>query len=186
MNRNIGVILFALVFLSSCQLEETTNFEYNHIQRFEFDNSLNDESELSNINIKIEYQKPQLLYNKTSKEQRVDDELCNLTYDLKITNLNDKPVEVTAKFFFTKKMYDTFQLSRESFGTEGGKVILEPSKGIYIATGPLIKHTNKYTKEEDSIFSEEHEKLEAILIIDNQEYHILLDGDDTVDSIYEN
>lgn len=136
------------------------------------------------MKIKIEYQKPEVVYNKISSEQLADDELCNLTYDLKITNLSDKPIEIIAKFFFTKKMYDNFQLSRESFGTEGGKVILEPSKGIYIAAGPLIKNTDKYTEQEESLFNKEFEKLETILIINNKEYHLLLDGDDTINSIY--
>ena len=133
-----------------------------------------------------DYQKPELVYNKTSVEQRVDNELCNLTYDLKITNLNDKPIKIIAKFFFTEKMYNTFQLSSESFGTESGEVILEPSKRLYVSAGPILKHTNKYTEKEASIFNEEFEKLQTILIINNQDYYLLLDGDDTVDSIYEN
>ncbi len=83
-------------------------------------------------------------------------------------------------------MYDTFQMSSESFGTEGRVVTLEPSKGIYMAAGPMLRHTAKYTEKEHAIFSEEFEKLEAILIINDQEFHLLLNGDDTVDSIYEN
>lgn len=138
------------------------------------------------MKIRIDYQKPELVYNKTSVEQRVDNEFCNLTYDLKITNLNDKPIKIIAKFFFTEKMYNIFQLSSESFGTESGEVILEPSKRLYVSAGPILKHTNKYTEKETSIFNEEFEKLQTILIINNQEYYLLLNGDDTVDSIYEN
>ena len=186
MNRNIFIILFVLLLFSSCKGEKARNIEYDDINRLDYQSNLNDEKKLSDMKIRIDYQKPELVYNKTSVEKEVDNKFCNLTYDLKITNLNDKPIEIIAKFFFTKKMYDTFQLSRESFGTEGGEVILEPSQGIYIAAGPMIKHTDNYTEKEHSLFREEFEKLEAILIINNQEYYFLLDGDDTVDSIYEN
>lgn len=184
MYKNVCILLFALFFLSSCKAEPATNFEYDDINRFDHQNTISDDSKLGDLKIEIDYQKPKLVYNKTSENQRVDDEFCNLNYDLKITNLNDKPIIIVAKFFFTKEMYETFQLSRESFGTEGGKVILEPSQGIYIAAGPMLKHTDMYTEKEHSLFNEEFEKLEVVLIIDNQEYHFLLDGNDTVDNIY--
>ncbi len=185
MNRYIIIVLFAVLFFSSCEAENTRKIEYDSINRFEDQSTLIDKNELSDMKIKIDYQKPVLFYNKTTTEQIVDDELCNLTYDVKITNLSDQPIELIAKFFYTKKMYDTFLMSSDSFGTEGGAVTLEPSKGIYMAAGPLLRHTAKYTEKEHAIFNEEFEKLETILIINDREFHLLLDGDDTVDSIYE-
>ncbi len=96
------IVLFALLFFSSCEAEHTRKIEYN-LNRFDDQSTLIDKNKLSDMNIKIDYQKPELIYNETTTEQSEDHELCNLTYDVKITNLSDQPIELIAKFFLHEK-----------------------------------------------------------------------------------
>ncbi len=181
MKRQIFVTMVLLLLLTACGSEET--FDYDEIERSDDQTVLMDRDALSEINIKVDYQKPEVLYNKTTTEQREDDFLCNLSYQIKITNLNDYPIEVMVKVFISAKIKETLQASSEHFGTEGHTVTLEPSKGLYLGAGPLIKHVDRHTKAEAAIFEEEFEKLEVVMIIDNEEYRLLLDSDDVGDKI---
>jgi hypothetical protein len=55
MNRNIFIILFALLLFTSCKGEEARNFEYDDINRLDYQSDLNDEKKLSDMKIRIDY-----------------------------------------------------------------------------------------------------------------------------------
>ncbi len=179
MKRQFLITVVLLLLLTACGSEDA----YDKLKISDDQTVLMDRDALSEINIKVDYQKPEVAYRKAEDGRKSKDLLCSLTYGLKVTNLNTFPIEVMMKVFISEEIRDTFLASSKHFGTEGRTVTLEPSKGLHMTAGLLIKHVDRHTKAEAAIFEEEFEKLEVVLIIDNEEYRLLLDGDDVGDKI---
>ena len=54
--------------------------------------------------IKIEMRESEPLYNQTTEQQLVDNDLCSLKYEYIIENISDKPISINYKIFFQMKL----------------------------------------------------------------------------------
>ncbi len=174
------LIAISLLVFTACENDSTKTYDFDKVKRQDLARIINNKADLADLKIKIDYYKPKLIYNKTNTEYSVDENLCNLLYEIKITNLRDEPIELFYKAFYSEEMYNKLQLSSEGFGTVGKTLKLKPEQGFYLKAGVLLKHTKKFTNQEAAIFNREHEKLEIFLVINNQEYYIFIDGDDVL------
>lgn len=171
------LLIVQAFFLNACAADLN---DYDKISR---PNIITVDEALEDLDLEIFYQKPYKEADLTDSRAGDKNQFCGMSYQLYFKNLREEPRNITVRVFFSKKWYDVGALSRESFGSEGGAIVLNPKQEYYVAAHIAAKRPELYNGKEYSIYSTERFKITVVLVLDGEEYIILLDENDTVDEL---
>ncbi len=166
----LGILYFIFRFTKNLESTNEVYLRKTTQEYFDENYSKNKSSDVFD-KISIKMKQPEIRLNATTPEKSVDDVFCNIMYSLKIRNLTDKEMYITAKFFIPDELCNKLEFSSNyvSSITDRG-IEIGPNKRLHIDAGILMKHINRLTEEEKLILEEYCNDLDAVIMIDGVKY----------------
>lgn len=120
--------------------------------------------------LSVEVRKSEVIFNKTHMDQEIiNNDFCNLVYNVYLKNITNKDVEVGFKFYIPNEMTTSIIFVDTTVGDlKSSKKKLKPGQGYDITLSTLMKHPNKLNIEENEIYEKLKDTLYMELIINGK------------------
>lgn len=118
--------------------------------------------------VTIEMKPSEILFDKTTVEQTIDNEFCNIVYYVIIENITDENINIILKILIPDELTSTMIYGEPSLGPRPKYIELKPGEKIDIAHGTLLKHMNRLREAEKEIFEKYKDTLYIELLINDK------------------
>lgn len=112
--------------------------------------------------VSIKMKPSEILFNKTTEEQGIDNELCSIIYKVIIENIRNENIKINLKLLIPDELTSTIVYGETTLGPRKKYIELKPGERINISMGTLMKHLDRLSENEKKLF----EKYKDILYIE--------------------
>ncbi|WP_427337912.1 hypothetical protein [Caloranaerobacter sp. DY30410] len=182
MKKQCRLVLFLLllfIVITSCspiKVREDKVLDVDTIQKYAEERKHDQDFDYLKF-VKIEMEESQILFNKTTVEQREDKYLANIVYRLKIRNITSSNIKIHYTLYIPKEFAERFVIGERVFNLFVDGVEIKPNKSLNIGHGTLIRHYKLLSQEEKEIFNKYKDIVYLVLSINDKKVYLKVTPD---------
>lgn len=121
--------------------------------------------------VSIKMEPSEILFNKTTEKQVVDNEYCSIVYKVKVENIRNENIKINLKVLIPDELTSTIIYGDHSLGPRNKYIKLKPGEKIDIGFGTIMKHLDRLSKSQKELFENYKNILYIELLINGKKVY---------------